>query len=274
MSDVVANILRFEKPRQDMNILTFTSNDYIFDNYWDLATQNSKINVWLWTYNTLVYNPALLPKNVHILQSEELPLGINFDVIIAHDSKSMGVGRQLSNFLHVPLVNWYHNRLPAMPCFASVSSFEGMGCMVMGGVTEERLPERSEATDVLCRGEFMDMVQMKTVPLSPNHYQRHLQYMSAKCLISFEHNGFLNEIDEADMVGLPIISVKNPYHEGRCHQIGGVYGHKYENIPSLIETVAREVGWNKKAPIRTKQNFVSDLFYICGLTKGYCHAYL
>lgn len=273
MSDVVANILRFEKPHQEVNILTFTSRDYIFDNYWDLATQNSKINVWLWTYNTLVYNPALLPKNVHILQTEELPLGINFDMIIAHDPKSMTVGRQLSNFLHVPLINWYHSNLPMFPSFASVSSFEGRGCMVMGGITEEQLPNRSEATDILCRGEDMDMVTTKTVPLSPNHYQRHLQYMSAKCLISFEHTDFVNEVDEALMVGLPIISVQNPLHRG-YHQIGGVYGCKFENIPSLITRVEREVGYNKKTPVRTKQDFISDLLYLSGLTKGYCHAYL
>jgi hypothetical protein len=274
MSDVVANILRFEKPSQGVNILTFTSRDYIFDNYWDLATQHNDINVWLWTYNTLVYNPALLPKNVHILQTEELPLGINFDMIIAHDSKSMTVGRQLSNFLHVPLINWYHSSLPMFPSFASVSSFEGRGCMVMGGITEDQLPDRSEATDILCRGEFMDMVTMKTVPLSQNHYQRHLQYMSAKCLISFEHNDFVNEIDEAHMVGLPIISVQNHFHNGTCHQLGGTYGYKFEDIPTLLERVSREVGYNKKLVKRTKQDFVSDLLYLGGLTKGYCHAYL
>ena len=247
--------MNFELPHKP-RILSISSDDYIFDNYLDLLS--AEIDVDLWTYRTLQYDPDNLPTKVNILRDDKLPLSANYDLVLAHNAVGIQVGRQLADIFHLPLVLWKHNHLRCRS-FMEVSSFNANCMQVMSAVTDVT---NTSADIILARAEAPSPVD-NSQAIFANFDKRMLQYSTAKCLVNRVADRHCPEIDECLMLGIPVFTVPNVYHAADLV-------HIFTSLDELSVLLTNNHA-AKSIPKSTVESFVSDITYLCSLTKGYNH---
>lgn len=266
MSTLIGSVLNTELPRNKYRILTISSNDYIFDNYFELLDPN-KIEANIWTLNTLSYDPKLLP-NINVIDNGVMPVDKEFDLIISHTRIGHEVARRISNLFHIPLLCWKHEESPLFPAFMSVSSFDGLHLMKVGAVCGTVPYDPIVGKYFLCRKEYFE--DLKNLfgdifeILPAKHKERQLKYGEAKGLVSMRRDHCL-EIDECQMVGIPVLSHPNKYHSN-------IEVFKNTEELSILINGIEELKKEQSQLLNMPEAFQQELLYILGLTKGYNHA--
>lgn len=198
---IISNI--YNNLAANIKILTLASDSY-FDGYWDAI----KYPVFMAEDRKLDYVP-----NVALVRIGDIEQ--DYSHIIVHESRYADA-LKLSRMYHLPLIvisgeNVYYN------CHGQIN----LNCQEIESldnycnVPTVIITQNGHEKTFLARHEHCSLLApfVKVEPLDYNYLKRAAQYAYSCGIISLYGDIWLPELREAEILNLPIFSIKNKYHK-------------------------------------------------------------